>query len=82
MEVYQQLLSFRATHWHFNLGKRCLQYFQGTFFESEVPKNMKLNKNMTSTSAFFRMCHDFFGIGGPTKTVFGLSGNLTISQGG
>ena len=82
MELYQHLLSFRATNWHFNLGKRCLQYFQGTFLESEVPKNIILNKHMTSTSAFFQMCHHFFGIGAPSNTVFGLTLNLRMDQDG
>ena len=51
------------------------------FFESEVPKNIILNRVMISISAFSQTCHYFYGIGGPTKTVFGSILNLKINQG-
>ena len=37
---------------------------------------------MTPTSAFFQMCHQVFGIGGPTKTVFRLTLYPKINQDG
>ena len=36
---------------------------------------------MTSTSELFRICHFFFGIRGPTNTVFGLTQSRMITQG-
>ena len=82
MELYYQLLASSATHWHSRLGKWCLQNFQGSFPEYEVPKNIILNKPITSKSAFFRtFCH-FFGIDGPTNTGFGQTLNVRINQGG
>ena len=49
---------------------------------SELPKNIILSRRMISTSAFFRMCYHFFGNGCLTRTVFGLTVNLRINQGG